>query len=88
MAELKFTHPDPQQVAWQPGEIVVVQIRKGSAKDGYVADTLETFPADIEQRHADQLEAAHLGFREQLGMKDAELAATQAALAKLERPEA
>lgn len=54
MAKVALTQLD-EHAPWQEGEIVTVQVLQ--AKGGaYICETLETYPPDLKQRHADELE--------------------------------
>lgn len=37
---------------WQPGEIVTVKVTLIDPDGDYVCETLETFPADLKEKHA------------------------------------
>lgn len=56
---IQFLHNEPTTVPWEPGEIVVIQIVERAADGTYTCDTLDTFPADIKERHAAQLAQAN-----------------------------
>lgn len=60
---VRFQQTEANTVPWQPGEVISLQVVEVDPADGsYVCETVETFPADLKQRHAEQiaqLEADH-----------------------------
>jgi len=68
--EVKFQHQGADVVKWQVGEQIVLRV---TAVDGdtYTADTADTFPADIRERHQaalGELSAAHVAHLRDLGV--------------------
>lgn len=59
--QIEFKHPitPANVVPWQPGEILTVQIANVDADGNYIAETMETFPPDLKQRHASELAQLH-----------------------------
>lgn len=62
--KLHITVPDGElgHAPWQPGEAITVHITgvvhaEGASGDTYEAETMETIPHDIKDRHAAELQA-------------------------------
>lgn len=61
--QITFTHGDKASVPWNKGDLVTVKITKVTG-DTYTAETVETYPADIKERHNAQLAQEQKRYKE------------------------
>ena len=60
--KLAFPHSAQNAEPWQVGEIICIKVTAIGKDGGYECETIETFPADIKERHAGELAALKLAF--------------------------